>query len=302
MKAEISRVTSPVVYISMLFSWFAWRVEDHDFHSFRYMYTGAGRRGMVCRDMWRWSAFDCSYYKQVKPGNQRCRRYSDLACPQENIAFWRLADNIRRKRLLSSKKAANPTTITTANPTESLCPPVTMANTNTSDLAKAIAAATSNLKRGAAQQRIMHAAQSTKQKQPAVVTRLNWCHLTFSTHLIQGDGTFNTGGFDSFIKQVIMAECAFSDGVVVIMGPQNSGHKNYESKLLPTLLIINNGTKGETCDGSFFPSQMKMSRAVVQGQWFTVCDSGVAIQWVSWVYPISTTGNETLTARSSLIS
>ncbi|GJZ69114.1 protein time for coffee isoform X2 [Tanacetum coccineum] len=41
----------------------------------------------------------------------------------------------------------------------SLCPPVTLANTTTSDPAKAIAAATSNLKGGAAQQGIMHAAQ-----------------------------------------------------------------------------------------------------------------------------------------------
>nr|GEV46795.1 protein root hair defective 3-like [Tanacetum cinerariifolium] len=156
-----------------------------------------------------------------------------------------------------------------------------MANTTTSNPAKAIATATSNLKGGAAQQRIMHDAQSisaSQQKQPAVVTRLNRCHLTFSTHLIQGDDTFNTGGFDSFIKQVIMAECALSDGVVVIMGPQNSGHKNYE-----------------TCNGGFFSSQMKLPRAVVQGQWFTGCGSGVAIQWVSWVYPTSATGNETLT-------
>ncbi|PWA60512.1 hypothetical protein CTI12_AA359040 [Artemisia annua] len=41
----------------------------------------------------------------------------------------------------------------------SLCTPVTMANTIASDPAKAIAAATTNLKAGAAQQGIMHAAQ-----------------------------------------------------------------------------------------------------------------------------------------------
>nr|GEX34649.1 SOSS complex subunit B homolog [Tanacetum cinerariifolium] len=104
-------------------------------------------------------------------------------------------------------------------------------------------------------------------------------HLTCSTHLIQGDGTFNTGGFDSFMKRVIMAECALSDGVLAIMGPQNSA-----------------------CDGSFFPSQMKLSGVVVQGQWFTGCDSGITVQRASWVYPTSTTGNETLTVRSSLIS
>ncbi|GJZ27830.1 SOSS complex subunit B [Tanacetum coccineum] len=99
------------------------------------------------------------------------------------------------------------------------------------------------------------------------------------------DGTFNTGGFDSFMKRVIMAGCALSDGVVAIMGPQNSVSYQYEA-----------------CYGSFFPSQMMLSGAVVQGQWFMVCDSGVAVQWVSWIYPTSVTGNETLTARSSLIS
>lgn len=43
MKEEIPGVTSPMVYISMLFSWFAWHVEDHDFHSLNYMHTGAGK-------------------------------------------------------------------------------------------------------------------------------------------------------------------------------------------------------------------------------------------------------------------
>lgn len=43
MKEEIPGVTSPMVYISMLFSWFAWHVEDHDFHSLNYMHFGAGK-------------------------------------------------------------------------------------------------------------------------------------------------------------------------------------------------------------------------------------------------------------------
>nr|GEV06808.1 protein root hair defective 3 [Tanacetum cinerariifolium] len=38
----------------------------------------------------------------------------------------------------------------------------------------------------------------------------------------QGDDTFNIRGFDSFMKRVITAECALSDGVVAIMGPQTS--------------------------------------------------------------------------------
>ncbi|KAF6165415.1 hypothetical protein GIB67_018859 [Kingdonia uniflora] len=43
MKEEISGVTSPMVYLAMLFSWFAWHVEDHDLHSLNYMHLGAGK-------------------------------------------------------------------------------------------------------------------------------------------------------------------------------------------------------------------------------------------------------------------
>ncbi|MFS7987899.1 putative [histone H3]-dimethyl-L-lysine(36) demethylase [Helianthus anomalus] len=32
-----------MVYISILFSWFAWHVEDHDLHSLNYMHMGAGK-------------------------------------------------------------------------------------------------------------------------------------------------------------------------------------------------------------------------------------------------------------------
>ncbi|XP_042496130.1 lysine-specific demethylase REF6-like [Macadamia integrifolia] len=43
MKDEIPGVTSPMVYIAMLFSWFAWHVEDHDLHSLNYLHMGAGK-------------------------------------------------------------------------------------------------------------------------------------------------------------------------------------------------------------------------------------------------------------------
>ncbi|XP_010250905.1 PREDICTED: lysine-specific demethylase JMJ705-like [Nelumbo nucifera] len=43
MKEEIPGVTSPMVYIGMLFSWFAWHVEDHDLHSLNYLHMGAGK-------------------------------------------------------------------------------------------------------------------------------------------------------------------------------------------------------------------------------------------------------------------
>ncbi|CAH1419122.1 unnamed protein product [Lactuca virosa] len=42
-KEEISGVNSPMVYMSMLFSWFAWHVEDHDLHSLNYMHMGASK-------------------------------------------------------------------------------------------------------------------------------------------------------------------------------------------------------------------------------------------------------------------
>ncbi|XP_027339022.1 lysine-specific demethylase JMJ705-like isoform X2 [Abrus precatorius] len=43
MKEEIPGVTSPMVYVAMLFSWFAWHVEDHDLHSLNYLHMGAGK-------------------------------------------------------------------------------------------------------------------------------------------------------------------------------------------------------------------------------------------------------------------
>ncbi|XP_077250607.1 lysine-specific demethylase JMJ705-like [Tasmannia lanceolata] len=41
MKEEIPGVTSPMLYIAMMFSWFAWHVEDHDLHSLNYLHLGA---------------------------------------------------------------------------------------------------------------------------------------------------------------------------------------------------------------------------------------------------------------------
>lgn len=41
MPDDIPGVTSPMVYIGMLFSWFAWHVEDHELHSMNYLHTGS---------------------------------------------------------------------------------------------------------------------------------------------------------------------------------------------------------------------------------------------------------------------
>lgn len=44
-----------------------------------------------------------------------------------------------------------------------------------------------------------------------------------STHLIDGDGTFNVAGVENFLKEVKLAECGLSYTVVSIMGPKSSG-------------------------------------------------------------------------------
>ncbi|KAI3806833.1 hypothetical protein L1987_22748 [Smallanthus sonchifolius] len=55
-----------------------------------------------------------------------------------------------------------------------------------------------------------------------------------STHLIEGDGTFNAEGLDNFIKQVKLAECGLSYAVVAIMGPQSSGKSTLLNNLFHT--------------------------------------------------------------------
>lgn len=41
MPDDIPGVTSPMVYVGMLFSWFAWHVEDHELHSMNFLHTGS---------------------------------------------------------------------------------------------------------------------------------------------------------------------------------------------------------------------------------------------------------------------
>jgi hypothetical protein len=41
LREEVPGVTSPMLYVAMMFSWFAWHVEDHDLHSVNYMHSGA---------------------------------------------------------------------------------------------------------------------------------------------------------------------------------------------------------------------------------------------------------------------
>nr|GEW29119.1 protein root hair defective 3-like [Tanacetum cinerariifolium] len=55
-----------------------------------------------------------------------------------------------------------------------------------------------------------------------------------STHLIDGDGTFNATGLDAFIKEVKLSECGLSYAVVSIMGPQSSGKSTLLNHLFRT--------------------------------------------------------------------
>ncbi|KAL3631994.1 hypothetical protein CASFOL_024978 [Castilleja foliolosa] len=55
-----------------------------------------------------------------------------------------------------------------------------------------------------------------------------------STHLIDGDGTFNVAGIEKFMKEVRLAECGLSYAVVAIMGPQSSGKSTLLNNLFGT--------------------------------------------------------------------
>ncbi|CAL5327878.1 unnamed protein product [Camellia sinensis] len=55
-----------------------------------------------------------------------------------------------------------------------------------------------------------------------------------STHLIEGDGTFNFAGIENFLKEVKLAECGLSYAVVSIMGPQSSGKSTLLNHLFGT--------------------------------------------------------------------
>ncbi|KAK1362827.1 Protein ROOT HAIR DEFECTIVE 3-like [Heracleum sosnowskyi] len=55
-----------------------------------------------------------------------------------------------------------------------------------------------------------------------------------STHLIEGDGTFNASGLEHFMKEVKLSECGLSYAVVSIMGPQSSGKSTLLNHLFHT--------------------------------------------------------------------
>ncbi|KAJ3701927.1 hypothetical protein LUZ61_005632 [Rhynchospora tenuis] len=55
-----------------------------------------------------------------------------------------------------------------------------------------------------------------------------------SVQLLDGDGVFNVGGVESFMKTVKLAECGLSYAVVSIMGPQSSGKSTLLNHLFKT--------------------------------------------------------------------
>uniref|UniRef100_A0A1J3FQE6 Putative lysine-specific demethylase ELF6 n=1 Tax=Noccaea caerulescens TaxID=107243 RepID=A0A1J3FQE6_NOCCA len=73
MPDDIPGVTSPMVYIGMLFSWFAWHVEDHELHSMNYLHTGSPKT---------WYAVPCDYaleFEEVIRENSYGRNFDQLA-------------------------------------------------------------------------------------------------------------------------------------------------------------------------------------------------------------------------------
>ncbi|KZV51416.1 hypothetical protein F511_20580 [Dorcoceras hygrometricum] len=77
-------------------------------------------------------------------------------------------------------------------------------------------------------------------------TRMDKSNECCSTHLIDGDGTFNAAGLDKFTKEVKLADCGLSYAVVAIMGPQSSGKSTLLNHLFGTNFREMDAYKGRT--------------------------------------------------------
>ncbi|KAL6539227.1 Cell wall protein rhd3 [Orobanche gracilis] len=67
-----------------------------------------------------------------------------------------------------------------------------------------------------------------------------------STHLIDGDGTFNVSGIEKFMEEVKLAKCGLSYAVVAIMGPQSSGKSTLLNHLFNTKFLEMDAFKGRS--------------------------------------------------------
>ncbi|KAJ9565100.1 hypothetical protein OSB04_001066 [Centaurea solstitialis] len=83
-----------------------------------------------------------------------------------------------------------------------------------------------------------------------------------STHLIDGDGTFNAAGLDGFMKAVKLAECGLSYAVVSIMGPQSSGKSTLLNHLFHTNFKEMDAFKGR---------QVSILSQTTKGIWMARC-------------------------------
>ncbi|PIN02911.1 hypothetical protein CDL12_24571 [Handroanthus impetiginosus] len=67
-----------------------------------------------------------------------------------------------------------------------------------------------------------------------------------STHLIDGDGTFNVAGLDNFMKEVKLVAYGLSYAVVAITGPQSSGKSTLLNHLFGTNFREMDALKGRS--------------------------------------------------------
>ncbi|KAF5931933.1 hypothetical protein HYC85_028104 [Camellia sinensis] len=93
-----------------------------------------------------------------------------------------------------------------------------------------------------------------------------------STHLIDGDGTFNIAGIESFMKDVKLAECGLSYAVVSIMGPQSSGKSTLLNHLFRTNFREMDAFKGRHLTRSISLSVSHLHRSqTTKGIWMANC-------------------------------
>ncbi|XP_021746797.1 probable lysine-specific demethylase ELF6 isoform X2 [Chenopodium quinoa] len=100
---DIPGVTSPMVYIGMLFSWFAWHVEDHELHSLNFLHTGSpktwyaipGEHAFAFEDVIRKQAYggDMDHLAALKILGEKTTLFSPEMVVASGIPCCRLVQN-----------------------------------------------------------------------------------------------------------------------------------------------------------------------------------------------------------------